>query len=465
MSHAPTAILADVVSYNLIPLELPPLDVDENLLGNLKYVGYTFFGIIAFAVLLSVCWTVYHRKSIVVRAAQPFFLVMVAVGVLLMSSALVPLSFDDGGDPENNSETFNVGVCMSIPWLAFTGFTVTFSALFSKTWRVNRLFRTKNGHARLQVNEKDVLAPFVVLLTCNIAVLLCWTLLDPLTYVRREYDGTDFWNRVIASYGSCRSDNAAAYLVPLGLLNFCVLLTACSEAYEARNIEVEFSESKYIGLTIFSLCQGFMTGIPIVTVVRETPEAFYLVLALAVFVICMVVLLLIFLPKYQMRKEYGRMSEVQQKELMAKSVLKSTLPCTSVVLHNNSSGIGVNSNLGHGSWKMSSLQTNSNQKLSSDGMSGPLDEISEPLREEWNGISDLTAPEPSSTVDSSALQGDQPAAAAGEDVPPSEYTPSQSEKSGPQRASETKTTQPNPDSISLGETTLHANTSSTPTGK
>lgn len=462
MSHPPTAILADVVSYNLIPLELPPLDVDENLLGNLKYVGYTFFGIIAFAVLLSVCWTVYHRKSIVVRAAQPFFLVIVAVGVLLMSSALVPLSFDDGGDPENNSETFNVGVCMSIPWLAFTGFTVTFSALFSKTWRVNRLFGTNNGHVRLQINEKDVLAPFVVLLTCNIAVLLCWTLFNPLTYVRREYDGTDFWNRVIASYGSCRSDNAAAYLVPLGLLNFCVLLKACWEAYEARNIEVEFSESKYIGLTIFSLCQGFLTGIPIVTVVRETPEAFYLVLALAVFVICMVVLLLIFLPKYQMRKEYARMSEAQQNELMAKSVLKSSLPSTSVVLKNNSGGIGDNSS--HRSWKMGSQEMKSNRKLASDGMSGPLDEISEPLREEWTGITDLTAPEPSSAVDSSALQGDQPAAAR-EGVRSSEYTPSQSEKSGQKRASETETTQLNPDSISLGETTLHANISSTPTGK
>jgi gamma-aminobutyric acid type B receptor len=163
-----------VVSYNLIPLELPPLDVDENLLGNLKYVGYTFFGIVAFTVLLSVYWTVYHRKSIVVRAAQPFFLVMVAVGVQLMSSALVPLSFDDGGDPENNTEAFNVGVCMSIPWLAFTGFTITFSALFSKTWRVNRPLQ-KQGTLRPSASQRKrrsgPFCSFVDLQYCGAAML------------------------------------------------------------------------------------------------------------------------------------------------------------------------------------------------------------------------------------------------------------------------------------------------------
>jgi hypothetical protein len=113
----------NIVAYNLIPLELPPLDVDQNLLGNLKYVGFCCFGLVALCAAGCVGWTVYRRSSLVVRAAQPFFLVMVAGGVLIMSGSLIPLSFDDGGDLSPISETFAVGICMSRPWLAFTGFT------------------------------------------------------------------------------------------------------------------------------------------------------------------------------------------------------------------------------------------------------------------------------------------------------------------------------------------------------
>jgi hypothetical protein len=36
-----------MVAYNLIPVELPPLEVDENLLGQLLYVGYSCFELIA----------------------------------------------------------------------------------------------------------------------------------------------------------------------------------------------------------------------------------------------------------------------------------------------------------------------------------------------------------------------------------------------------------------------------------
>jgi gamma-aminobutyric acid type B receptor len=242
----------NVVAYNLIPLELPPLDLNENLIGNVKYLGFVCFGLVALCAAGFVLWTFYHRASLVVQAAQPFFLVMVAGGVLLMASSLVPLSFDDGGESESMSHTRSVGICMSVPWLAFTGFTVTFSALFSKTWRVNQMFNSKVRHARIKVTEKDVLAPFAVLLTGNIIVLIIWTVLDPLTYIRQEYDGTDYWNRNIATYGACRSDKVVAYLVPLAIINLGVVVTACWQALQARNIESEFSEAKYIGFTVGS---------------------------------------------------------------------------------------------------------------------------------------------------------------------------------------------------------------------
>ena len=129
-----SVIATNLVTYNLIPLQLPELAVNQNLLHDLKYIGWVCFGLITLAVIICVIWTFLNREGIVVRASQPFFLVMTACGVLIMGCTLIPLSFDDNGDPTTMSETKRIGICMSIPWLSFTGFTITFSALFSKTW-------------------------------------------------------------------------------------------------------------------------------------------------------------------------------------------------------------------------------------------------------------------------------------------------------------------------------------------
>ena len=228
-----------LINYNLVLEELPPTDIDYNLLGRLNIVGLTCFSIVTVCVFGCFIWSIYYRNSMVVKASQPFFLLMTLSGVFIMASSLVPLSFDDDGgdhatrddynDYEDDSESVekddegltefqSTMICMSVPWLALIGFTITFSALFAKTWRVNQFFKSKNSLARIQVTERDVLQPFFIILSLNVIVLLCWTIIDPLRFVR-EYDkGLDIYNREIASVGYCRSEShALAYIIPLAL--------------------------------------------------------------------------------------------------------------------------------------------------------------------------------------------------------------------------------------------------------
>jgi len=167
-----------------------------------------------------------------------------------MSSTLIQLSYDDAGDPETIGDVDRVAICPSLHRV------FTFSALLAKTWHLNRLFQSSIEHARITVSEKDVLRPFAALLTCNIVVLVCWKILDPLTYVREENSGTDYWNQVISSYGACRSDNAVAYLLHFAVLNFALVAFACIQAHQARDVKSVFSEAKYIGLTVTSLVQA-----------------------------------------------------------------------------------------------------------------------------------------------------------------------------------------------------------------
>ena len=106
-------------------------------------------------------------------------------------------------------------------------------------------------------------------------------------------------------------------------VNLSVLVLACYQAFQARDIQSEFSEATYIGFAVFSFCQAILTGIPIVAVVKDIPEAFYLVATFLIFVLCMVVLLLIFLPKIFMERTYAKLSHKEQKKMMAMSIRKS----------------------------------------------------------------------------------------------------------------------------------------------
>jgi len=109
--------------------------------------------------------------------------------------------------------------------------------------------------------------------TLNSAVLLTWTLVDPLYYERRNMPGTDPWNRVLATYGTCVGDRPWPYVTILSLLNGGILTVANVQAYMARNIQSEFSEAKYVAVAVGCMLQACLIGGPILFVVKEIPQA------------------------------------------------------------------------------------------------------------------------------------------------------------------------------------------------
>ena len=290
-----------------VPLDLPDVNVDLNQLGGLRYAGFSFFGVVSLTSIGFILWTIMFRERRVIKASQPAFLVMVAVGVLILGSAMIPMSFDE----KHNSQRACQIACVSVMWLVCIGFTITFSALFSKTWRINRIFRRKQRFKRKQVKELDVLIPFVVLMSLNIALLALWTAISPISYTRQEHEGTDLWNRVISTYGGCVASGGseAIFGALLGVINIGLLVLSLVQAYKARSIQSEFSESKYIALSMLSLLQTCVIGIPILFLVRDQPQAFYMVGISMIFINCLSILLLIFLPKVKFLIKYQGTAE------------------------------------------------------------------------------------------------------------------------------------------------------------
>jgi hypothetical protein len=151
-----------------LPTDLPAPQVDENHLHPGVRGGVLTLCGIAFALALGfVVWTERHKKERVVLASQPFFLYTICAGTVILSSAIIPLSIDGSVASLDGCSI----ACNALPWLVTLGFSVTFSALFTKTYRVNKLLNSPNKLKRIKVTKRDAAIPMVGLLS---GMCVCW---------------------------------------------------------------------------------------------------------------------------------------------------------------------------------------------------------------------------------------------------------------------------------------------------
>ena len=133
-------------------------------------------------------------------------------------------------------------------------------------------------------------------LAANLLVLALWTALSPLHW-EVEVQSIDQFDRETETYGYCSSDSATVYLVALCIINLGPLVLAVYEAYVARDISTEFSETEYILRALAIILLVCFVGIPVIIIARENPAAYFFVLSAIIFVTCTSILLLIFCPK------------------------------------------------------------------------------------------------------------------------------------------------------------------------
>jgi len=273
--------------------DLPIQIVEKNYIGT--PLRATCLGMSALIILLSigfVLWTYKLRDTPVVKASQPFFLNIICFGTVLMGSALIPHSLDD----EIVSVTGMNIACMATPWLLSLGFCASFSALLAKTLRVNKIFHNPTFR-RKKVTIRNVVQPMLILMVANIVLLSLWTSLAPATWVRETID-VDNFNRVSESAGKCSADpSSIGYVIPLILLDLGSVCLAVYQAFKARGISTEFAESKYIAIALTIILLVSFIGFPVIIIASQNVKAYVFVYSGIVFVICLSLLLLIFVPK------------------------------------------------------------------------------------------------------------------------------------------------------------------------
>lgn len=273
---------------------------EENLnqLDAIRPYGFTLSAIIVASAVGWSIWVFLHASHPVVKSAQPLFLHMMCTGILVMGLSIIPLGIDDSMASEDGCSI----ACMAFPWLMSIGFSIAYSALFSKVWRINQIVAGAKKYKRVDVSARDAMVPFVVICTVNVTILSIWSGVDPLTWVRESSDGeSQESGESDDSHGRCSLSDSSFGLVCLILLllvNFGALCLALIQLYRARELSTEYSEGKYIAIAMGSMIQVFLTGLPILVIVTDSPQVSYFVKSTIVFTVAMSLLLLIFVPKF-----------------------------------------------------------------------------------------------------------------------------------------------------------------------
>ncbi len=268
-------------------------EVNMNYLGDtLRTYGFTIGSLqLALCVAFAV-WTYCYRKATVIKASQPFFLILLCVGIFTFVSSIFPMAVDD--------EYFSVEACsracMSLPWLICLGWSILFSALFAKLRRINLVVSNAIRFRSVNISEKDMMSSISILFTLNLILITLLNILDPLIWKRVQISPTE-------SIGFCTVEDKSSstwkvIVVLLGILNGGVLISANVEAFKARKIDSEYGESMYIGLIMLFFLQITLVGVPLLFIVQNNLVARFFLITSIISIMGMSVLFLIFVPKF-----------------------------------------------------------------------------------------------------------------------------------------------------------------------
>jgi len=305
---------------NTPPDNLPPLNGGNDFVPDTTsaIVCLCICGFLLLLIVYCAVWTYRRRKTQAVRAAQPIFLYLLCAGTFILTLALISESLtsfnlsDDGRD----------ATCMVSLWLSTLGFEIAFSALFSKTIRINRIMAMGTRLKRVVVKPKDVMKLFFTLLSTNLTILITWTAVEPLKYERYlKHSTTDEFGRHISTYGSCYPPlhlASNAYWVFMSVLNANIIipvLLSCYHAYYSRSLSTEYNESFYIATTVFGMLQSIFLNILIITNSYDTPTTRLYMYMFVLFIINVAILGPMFVPKMiALRKEQEERLEKEKRK-------------------------------------------------------------------------------------------------------------------------------------------------------
>ncbi|XP_072046612.1 gamma-aminobutyric acid type B receptor subunit 2-like [Amphiura filiformis] len=247
-------------------------------------------------------FNVKYRNHKMIKMSSPRLNNLILAGGFLAYASNILSGMDSG----LLSEYYLAFTCKTYIWCLTMAFALSYGAMFSKTWRVYKIFTNKSV-IPTRIRDPQLFGWVAVLVLINIIVLVLWEILDPVSIVtnRGEPKTSAENDDVIITplLDTCVSRWKLYWQCVFFFIYGILFIFGAFLAWETRNVQIPaLNDSKMIGISMYTVVTMCFTGVPVSFLVIE-PNANFALLSIFTFVSTTLTLCLIFIPKVKSRND------------------------------------------------------------------------------------------------------------------------------------------------------------------
>ncbi|XP_026675073.1 uncharacterized protein LOC108631949 isoform X2 [Ceratina calcarata] len=214
--------------------------------------------------LAFLAFNLHFRKHKSIKLSSPRLNNMAAVGCGLVYGAVILLGLDHATLPDSNDYyptvcTVSIGhFPFARVYLLSAGFSLAFGSMFTKTYRVHRIFtRSRSGVVKNKLlQDTQLISLICVLLLVDGLVVTLWVTFDPMQRHLRnltlEINPQDRGVVYQPQVEVCRSLHTNSWLGALYVYKGLLLIVGVYMAWETRHVKIPaLNDSQYIGMSVY----------------------------------------------------------------------------------------------------------------------------------------------------------------------------------------------------------------------
>nr|XP_033338057.1 gamma-aminobutyric acid type B receptor subunit 2 isoform X1 [Megalopta genalis]XP_033338058.1 gamma-aminobutyric acid type B receptor subunit 2 isoform X2 [Megalopta genalis]XP_033338059.1 gamma-aminobutyric acid type B receptor subunit 2 isoform X1 [Megalopta genalis] len=206
--------------------------------------------------LAFLAFNLHFRRHKSIKLSSPRLNNMAAVGCGLVYGAVILLGLDHATLPD--SDDYYPAVCTARVYLLSAGFSLAFGSMFTKTYRVHRIFtKSRSGVVKNKLLQDTRLISLIfVLLLIDGLVVTLWVTFDPMQRHLRnltlEINPQDRGVVYQPQVEVCHSQHTNSWLGALYVYKGLLLIVGVYMAWETRHVKIPaLNDSQYIGMSVY----------------------------------------------------------------------------------------------------------------------------------------------------------------------------------------------------------------------
>ncbi|XP_064637529.1 gamma-aminobutyric acid type B receptor subunit 2-like isoform X2 [Lineus longissimus] len=260
--------------------------------------GISCFGITMALVFLS--FNLFYRKLKYIKLSSPRLNNVAVIGCIWVYLAVILLGFDERNIPE----AFSPAACTVRAFLFAAGFSLSFGAMFTKTYRVHHICSRASSGLVIKKLLKDKQLLFIVgaLLIVDIFIISLWAIVDPMQ--RQVLNFTEEISKedpdviFVPQLSRCYSIHIQKWTGALYTYKGLLLIFGVYMAWSTRHVKIPaLNDSQYIGFSVYNVVIMSVIVVVLSNILTNEPTMSYLIISSCILLSTMATLCLLFLPK------------------------------------------------------------------------------------------------------------------------------------------------------------------------